>query len=115
MPEVYFEDIMTIKAGNQGCQSHIVSKEIDSMFMQVCEPGTVKVTSTQPSVPVPVGAKVQGPLVLVELEGQRVQNTEIDVVVRLSGIRAGMVGRRFAKRTYDQMIKNNKFWEQWAQ
>jgi hypothetical protein len=115
MPEVYFEDFMTVKAGNQGHQSHIVTKEMDSTFMQVCEPGTIKVTSTQPSLPVPVGARVQGPSVEIEVSGEPIQNSEVDVTVRLSGIRAGMVGRRFAKRTYDQMVKNNRFWEQWSQ
>ncbi len=115
MPEVYFEDFMTVKAGNQGHQSHIVTREMDSTFMQVCEPGTIKVTSTQPSLPVPVGARVQGPSVEIEVSGEPIQNSEVDVTVRLSGIRAGMVGRRFAKRTYDQMVKNNRFWEQWSQ
>jgi hypothetical protein len=115
MPEVYFEDLMTVKAGNQGECNHVATSLIDKTFMQVCEPGTIKVTSTQPSLPVPVGAKIQGPVVLVEVEGERIKDEEIDVVVRLSGIRAGMMGRRFAKRTYEQMIKNNAFWEQWAQ
>ena len=115
MPEVYFEDFMTVKAGNQGHQSHIVTKEMDSTFMQVCEPGTIKVTAAMPSVAAQVGAKVQGPTVEVEVEGRNIQNREVDITVRLSGIRAGMVGRRFAKRTYDQMVKNNRFWEQWSQ
>jgi hypothetical protein len=115
MPEVYFEDFMTVKAGNQGHQSHIVTKEMDSTFMQVCEPGTIKVTAAMPSVASQVGAKVQGPTVEVEVEGRNIQNREVDITVRLSGIRAGMVGRRFAKRTYDQMVKNNRFWEQWSQ
>ena len=115
MPEVYFEDFMTVKAGNQGHQSHIVTKEMDSTFMQVCEPGTIKVTAAMPSVAAQVGAKVQGPTVEVEVEGRNIQNRDVDITVRLSGIRAGMVGRRFAKRTYDQMVKNNRFWEQWSQ
>ena len=113
MPEVYFEDFLTIKAGNQGHQSHTVLKEIDPLFLQVCEEGTIKATSTQPSLPANVGAKVQGPVVEVTVEGASIQSREVDIIVRLSGIRAGMVGRRFAKRTYDQMVKNNNFWLQW--
>ena len=113
MPEVYFEDFLTIKAGNQGHQSHTVLKEIDPLFLQVCEEGTIKATAAMPSFPANVGAKVQGPVVEVSVEGASIQSREVDIIVRLSGIRAGMVGRRFAKRTYQQMVKNNNFWSQW--
>ncbi len=115
MPEVYFEDIMVLKAGNQGAQSIVVEVSMDKTFVQVCEPGTIKVTGAMPSVPALVGAKVQGPAVVLAMRGEDLAEQEVDVVVRLSGIRAGMVGRRFAKRTYDQMVKNNRFWEQWSQ
>ncbi len=113
MPEVYFEDFLTIKAGNQGHQSHTVLGEIDPLFLQVCEEGTIKATAAMPSHPTNVGAKVQGPVVEVSVEGASIQSREVDIIVRLSGIRAGMVGRRFAKRTYQQMVKNNNFWSQW--
>ncbi len=113
MPEVYFEDFLTIKAGNQGHQSHTVLGEIDPLFLQVCEEGTIKATAAMPSHPANVGAKVQGPVVEVSVEGASIQSREVDIIVRLSGIRAGMVGRRFAKRTYQQMVKNNNFWSQW--
>lgn len=113
MPEVYFEDIMVLKAGNQGHQSHVAAALIDKTYLQVCEPGTIRVTGAMPSVPAQIGAKVKGSVVEVHLKGEDIADQDVEVSVRLSGIRAGMVGRRFAKRSYDQMIKNNRFWESW--
>ncbi len=115
MPEVYFEDLVMVKAGNQGSHSHVVTVQIDKTFLQVCEPDSIKVTAAMPSIPVIVGAKIQGPSLVVSAKGDELIDEEFDIVLRLSGIRAGMVGRRFAKRTYDQMVKNNRFWEQWSQ
>ena len=114
MPEVYFEDFMVIKAGEHDSDSQVVSALLDKTFMQVCEPGTIRVTSLTPSVPVQIGATIRGPVIEVHLEGERVRTHGIEVCARISGVRKGMAGRRFAKRTYEQMMKNNAFWDQWS-
>ena len=55
-----------------------------------------------------IGAAVTGETVTVRIEG----DLPPFVVVTISGIRAGSRGVRFPRKTRDQMLRNNSFWDQ---
>jgi hypothetical protein len=105
--------LITVKVGNYGQATHSVVVKIDEMFINVCEPESIKAVAALPSLPLIIGAKVSGENLYVEVEGQNLINHEIEIVVRISGIRLGSKGKRFAAHSYDDMVKNNSFWRKW--
>jgi hypothetical protein len=113
MPEVRFDDVIVLKAGNQGSSGHIVSKPIDDYYLQVCEPDTIKPISATASSPVKIGSYIKNNKIFVEIIGEDIKNKEIEIVVKLSGLRRGTYGRKFAKHTKEEMEKNSKFWDSW--
>ena len=62
MPEVRFDDVMTATVVDD--ETHLA---IDPRFMEVCEPGTVRVCGCVPDLPVLVGAVVENDAVHVRL------------------------------------------------
>jgi len=113
MPDVRFEDLVEIKAGNQGHQSHIVYHKIEDTFLQICDKNSIKAVSALPSMMATVAARVQGENLIVMVEGNQIANQEFEVMVRLSGIRSGTSHMRYLQHTYEQMINNNNFWDNW--
>ena len=113
MPEVRFDDVIVLKAGNQGRNTHIVSRDIDNYYLQVCEPDTIKPISATASSPVKIGSYIKNNKIFVEIIGENIEKKEIEVVVKLSGLRRGAYGRRFEKHTKEEMDKNSKFWDSW--
>ena len=115
MPEVRFEDIMVVKVGGSGLDRDTILTFLDDRFIQVCEKDTIKVTSAVGSSPVLVGAYISKNSLVVEAIGEDLKNKQVEIVVRISGIRKGRLNRRFAKHTYQEMISNTRFWEKWKE
>ena len=112
MPEVRFEDIMTVYIGGNKKSSYIGKFEIDENFVKVCEPDSIIVTGAVSSKPIQVGVDVSENKIFVEAFGDCLIENEVKLIIRLSGIRLGVTGR-FFNHTYDEMIKNNNFWDSW--
>ena len=112
MPEVRFEDIMTVEIGESSKNFEQYVFAIDQSFIDVCELDSISVVGAMPSKPVLIGAEVVENNVVLTAEG-RFLDQKIIVKLRLSGIRCGYENRRFAEHSYDNMIKNNKFWDSW--
>ena len=101
--------------GGLGHSTENASKFIDDRLLQVCAFNTIKPVSVVPSMPVSVGAYVRDNLIIIDVESDKIIDNEIEVVVRLSGIRAGAAHKRFATHTYEEMVKNNTFWSRWKE
>jgi hypothetical protein len=106
MPEAIFEDIIKIYP-----KSSTIVKEIDEVFYDVCEEGSIEVTSFVPSSPTVFGAKIIENKILIELYGAF--NLPEFVIVKLSGIRKGRRDRRFPVYTEEEANQNNQFWSSW--
>jgi hypothetical protein len=103
-PEVLFFDTMRVDyAGTYG------TFDLDPLFVEVCEPGTIHVISVVPNEPVAVGAEMvsNGKLIL-----RSSGDSPMRVTVMLSGIRKGFSGRRFVERTQKDFDRNVEFWGQ---
>ena len=81
---------------------------LDPVFVGVCEPGSLDMISVTAPTPASIGAAVTGETVTVRIEG----DLPPFVVVTISGIRAGSRGVRFPRKTREQMLRNNSFWDQ---
>ena len=112
MPEVRFEDIMIIHIGGNGTNVIKESHQIEEKFIKVCEQDSIIVTGIVTSKPISAGVDVNGDKVLIEAHGDFLANEKVKVILRLSGIRIGVKGRFFT-HTYEEMIKNNNFWNSW--
>ena len=107
MPTAYFEDIVRIK---------ITDREtlyaIDRVYMDVCEPNSIEVTSAVPSDPCILGAKVQNNIVHITIDSFH-NNLPEYVVIKLAGVRLGRLGNRFPVFSKEEMDSNTRFWSQW--
>ena len=109
MPEVRFEDIIIFTVGGLGHATANSVKSIDPRFLQVCAQGTIKPVSVVPSMPVNVGSYVKDNLLVIDIESDKLINNQIEIVVKISGIRKGAEHKRFATHTYEEMMANNRF------
>jgi hypothetical protein len=103
MPEARFEDVVEIQMTDRTHRR----LRLDDVFLQVCEPGSVKAVSACPSHAAAVGARIEGDHLVVEVQGE---TTSVTVVV--SGVRKGH-HYRFRRHTEDEMHKNESFWDGW--
>ena len=101
MPEVRFDDVMTATVVDDD-----ISLQIDSKFLEVCEPGSVQVCGCVPDLPIPVGAVVEDDTVRVRLGAS---GQSVNLVIRLTGIRKGFRSQRFPNRTEEQFLANEAF------
>ena len=115
MPEVRFEDILICKVGGKGSSQEASLNLLDERFIQVCEKNSIVPVSAVPSAPALVGVKVTYNTVIIDVQGDYLKDHEIEVVVRVSGIRKGRLNKRFANHTYEEMVKNNRFWDKWKE
>jgi hypothetical protein len=113
MPEVRFEDLIVVNIGGEGKNNVFSVFNIDENLIKVCEYGSIKVVSAMPSKPILIGAEVSNNKICVTAESDYLIDKVVSVNIRLSGIRIGNSGRRFAQHTYENMIKNNAFWDSW--
>lgn len=106
MPEVRFDDIIIVHPeGKKDCQIFL-----DKEYLFVCEGGSIKPISYVPSSPCFCGMSVNSDGTLqINIEG----NIPSEIVVKLSGIRKGRVGKRFIKHTQEDMKRNENFWDSW--
>ena len=107
MPEVRFDDIIKIKVRNR----RNIAVVIDPLYSHVCEPNSIEAISYVTSSPICCGLIVKKDILNIEFE----PNVEIPeyILVKLSGIRKGCSNIRFQRRTKEQMIANNNFWNGW--
>jgi hypothetical protein len=113
MPEVRFEDLIVVNIGREGKNNVLSVFNIDENFIKVCEYDSIQVVSAMPSRPILIGAEVSNNKIYVRAKDDCLVDEIVSVNIRLSGIRIGNAGRRFAEHTYENMIKNNTFWDSW--
>ena len=102
-PDVRFEDVVRVPVTGP-----VTFARLDPVFVGVCEPDSLDVVSVTAPTPATVGAAVSGHSITVRITG----DLPPFVVVTVSGIRAGSRGVRFPRKTRDQMLRNNAFWDQ---
>jgi hypothetical protein len=101
-PDIRFEDVFQ----DLRVRGRRTEFTIDPRFLEVCEPGTLRVVGVAGDLPHVVGAVITdcGKLALtasmVPILRPRVVN------VKISGIRKGFLGIRFGKRTRRQFVEN---------
>jgi len=99
---VLFWDIARVK--HEGLVSVV---DVDKMFVEVCEFGSLKIISAQSEDPIAIGAGMYTPDKFYIKTKERV-TTNLNVVI--SGVRKGYGGRRFLKRTKEDYESNMSFW-----
>jgi hypothetical protein len=104
MPEARFEDILTFTLN--GTWTEI---DIDPLFIDSCEAGSIRAISLVSSKWAPLGAFVEDDKLYVHHNEDSEIDEEIFVTVKLSGIRRGTT-ERFPVFSEGQMEANNKFW-----
>lgn len=98
-PDIRFDDIMTVRV-----KSGKTTAEIDPRFVAVCEEGSILAVGLTTDLPANVGCSVaEGRLLVIY------SDVDVFAVVRLSGIRKGHGGKRFAKRSRKQFDQNERF------
>jgi hypothetical protein len=102
-PDVRFEDVVRVPVVGP-----VTTARLDPMFVGVCEPESLDVISVTAPTPAAIGAVVTGDTVTVRIEG----DLPPFVIVTVSGVRAGSRGVRFPRKTREQMLRNNSFWDQ---
>ena len=105
MPEVRFEDVITIYTNNRLSLSH----KIDEEFIHVCEENSIDAIGYTTSSPCLCGIEVQEEYLNIKFSGSIPEK----VTVKLSGIRQGRRGSRFPVFTQEQMDQNTNFWSSW--
>ena len=102
-PDVRFEDVVRVPVTGS-----VTTAQLDPVFVGVCEPGSLDVISVTAPTPASVGAAIDGDAITVRIIGE----IPPYVIVTVSGVRAGSRGVRFPRKTREQMLRNNSFWDQ---
>ena len=104
MPEPVFEDVMqtVLDVGT------VWVVDLDPRFIEVCEAGSIIVTSVVCEFAVVLGATVIGDK--VEIRSAAPLSGRAKAVVRVTGVRKGSKGKRFPSFTKEEMNANNAFW-----
>ena len=103
MPEARFEDIQKVELKGR----RFTSVDIDPVFLDVCEPGSIVVSSAVPSHIAVVAARLEGNKLTVEVDRDVPY-----VTVRLTGVRKGHTSR-FARFSQTEAESNTRFWNGW--
>ncbi len=101
MPEVRFDDHVEIFPTKRFSRT-----QLDTKFLEVCEPDTVRVISAIGDSGGVKYARIEGQEIILSLP---LFMRPKRVCVRLSGIRKGFRNLRFPDRTENQFIHNEKF------
>jgi len=107
MPEIRFDDVVKVYVEHK---SYIVY-DIDELYCHVCETNTIEAISYTTPIPIMCGVKAQNGKLYINFAEQKPLPEYI--IIKLSGIRKGANNRRFYRRTKEEMIKNNNFWNSW--
>jgi hypothetical protein len=108
MPEVRFEDVITIRP--EGKDS--IKFEIDKEFLHVCEENSIEAIGYTTTTPCPCGIIVEGNFLNIKFLNHDVSIPE-KVIVRISGIRKGRARTRFPEFTEEERRHNSQFWGSW--
>ena len=101
-PEILFLDIVLVQY--KGAADVF---GIDKLFVEVCEPDSIRILSVVPDKPVLVCAEmISGNSFMLRGE----TNARAAITVMMSGVRRGFGGRRFIQRTKQDYDRNMKFW-----
>ena len=102
-PHVPFDDyfVVTIPCAD-------TTVPIDPKFIEICEPGTLESTSTEPDLPVLVGSRIRDGRLCLRFAEQR-PDWEVRLVVSVIAIRRGFAGVRFPNRTLEEFEANERF------
>ena len=106
MPEVRFDDIVSIKTNGR---LNIIEK-IEPVYYSVCEKNTIKAVSYTCSEPALCGVKIEQDNIIIKFSEHYPVPDEL--IIKLSAIRKGFKHVRLLRKTKEQMIKNNEFWMQ---
>ncbi len=103
MPECRFEDVLFLEGYGPS-----LSKEIDPIFLSVCEPDSILLKSLVCTTECTFGGEVVvGKVCVYSTTQERSLFT-----ATISGIRKGFLHRRFQRHSTAEMQKNNQFWSQ---
>ena len=103
-PEVVFHDTLKVQMSPFG--SRVTRVKIDRRFLSVCEPGNVWVSGYSCDSVHGMSTQVVAGEVVIR---RGWLNCATDVIVTLTGIRKGFLGRRFPNRTREQFVANEEF------
>jgi hypothetical protein len=107
--EVWFEDVLTVATNGQ----ELLSVNLDAQFVAACEPGSIKATGHSCTRPIPVGIMVDESGKTLEIE--IASPAEMEVTIKLSGIRKGFKSQRMEPRTEAEASANSSFWKSWRE
>lgn len=103
MPEVRFDDVLAARLPRRDA-----TLPIDPRFVEVCEAESIRVCGWACDLPIRVGLAVRaGREVRVRFARQR--DEEVELTIRLTGVRKGFADKRFPDRTREQFEANERF------
>jgi hypothetical protein len=103
-PEIYFIDFVDISHKGKGTRF-----DVSSLLLEVCEPGSVKAVAAVSSTPYAYGIKKLDDGIF---EVNTLEDCEMELTIMVRGTRLGFGGRRFARRTQAEYLKNTQFWRE---
>jgi hypothetical protein len=103
-PEVRFEDVFDVTLYSE---EELVP--IDPRFVEVCEPGTLRVCGVVAEEPVLIGAKVKEDLIRIKVKQIDEEKWPLQATLKLTGVRRGFDWYRFPARTKAQYVANEAF------
>ena len=103
-PEVLFFDVMEFSTSEWDGMHRVCEVDIDPIFLEIVEDGTLKVLSVVPNEITSFSAKIIKGKVIVETSRSATGH------VMIAGVRKGFLGHRFTERTKEQFERNVAFW-----
>jgi hypothetical protein len=114
MPEVRFEDVIVLWLNQTHLKENDVyelRQKLDPRYVDVCEPGSISVTSIVPSIFADVAADIVNDELVMLV---RTQHVPLKLTVSVSGLRVGHTWR-FRQHTKADAEANQRFWSAWRQ
>jgi hypothetical protein len=107
MPETRFEDVIRVNP-KDGDKKVIL--DIDPEFIFVCDKNSIVPVSHTTSHPCMCGIRVINDKIEITIDAVQ---TPKEIVIKLSGIRKGRSGKRFATFSEEEARRNEAFWSTW--
>lgn len=115
-PEIRFEDVLTVQLKSQN-REFLSEIKLDPIYLEVCEPSSIKIISMFADEHVSLAGSIKDNILTISARYADFvlarPESVLTVNVKLSGIRLGRAGRRFARHTQQEAEANNRFWSQW--
>ena len=106
MPEVRFDDVITLKTEGKLSLQH----KIDEEFVYVCEEDSIEAIGYSTSEPSLCGININKNIISVKFSGSIPES----ITIKISGIRKGRKDKRFPIFSEEEMKKNLAFWSSWS-